>query len=73
MSIKTQKHLEGLRAMSAEQLRKELVRLQLQQFENRMQLRSGQMSRHHLLGVARRDIARIKTLLRQRAGAEGSS
>ncbi len=73
MSIKTQKHLEGLRAMDAEQLREELARLQREQFENRMQLRSGQTARHHVLKIGRREIARIKTLLAQRASAEAAS
>ncbi len=72
MTIKTQKHLDELRTMSDADLREELLRLRREQFENRIQIRSGQLARNHVLQVAQREIARIKTLLQER-GMEASS
>jgi len=72
MTIKTQKHLDELRTMSDADLREELLRLRREQFENRIQIRSGQLARNHVLRVALREIARIKTLLQER-GMEASS
>ena len=56
----------ALREKSDAELRAELLRLRREQFERRMQLRGGQLSRNHLLGEGRRDIARVQTVLAER-------
>lgn len=57
-----------LRQKSAEELQKELMSLLEEQFKLRMQNGTGQMARHHLIKEARRNIARVKTILKQKAG-----
>lgn len=57
-----------LREKSAEDLNKELLGLLREQFNLRMQKTSGQLGQSHLLGQVRKDIARVKTVLSQKAG-----
>ena len=57
-----------LREKSSEELQKELLTLREEQFKLRMQMATGQLGQSHLLGEGRRDIARIKTLLTEKAG-----
>jgi large subunit ribosomal protein L29 len=60
---------KDLREKSVEQLGQELL-VQLQdQFKLRMQRSTGQLVQTHLLKQARRDIARVKTILSQKVGA----
>ncbi|MFO5801952.1 50S ribosomal protein L29 [Klebsiella pneumoniae] len=47
----------------------ELLNLLREQFNLRMQAASGQLQQTHLLKQVRRDVARVKTLLTQKAGA----
>lgn len=54
-----------LREKSPEDLQKELLSLRREQFNLRMQQATGQASQTHQFGVIRRDIARIKTVLRE--------
>ena len=56
-----------LREKSVEELNAELLNLLREQFNLRMQAASGQQT--HLLKQVRRDVARVKTLLTQKAGA----
>ena len=63
--------MQTLRAKDDAELRAELLRLRRSQFELRTQLRTGQLPRNHQLGEARRDIARIKTLLTERQQGDG--
>ena len=55
---------------SVEELNKELLQLREDQFRLRMQKSTGQLGQSHLLTQARRDIARVKTVLTQKAGNE---
>ena len=55
-----------LREKSAAELRDELLRLRKEQFALRMQRASEQLPQTHLIAVARRDIARVKTVMRER-------
>ena len=55
-----------LRDMTAEELRDELLRLRKTQFNLRMQKASGQLGQIHMLNEARRDIARVKTVIREK-------
>lgn len=56
-----------LREKSADELRGELVRLRKEHFGLRMQLASDQLGQPHLLKETKRDIARVKTLIREMA------
>ncbi|MDU6452367.1 MAG: 50S ribosomal protein L29 [Enterobacter hormaechei] len=58
--------------MKAKELREksaELLNLLREQFNLRMQAASGQLQQTHLLKQVRRNVARVKTLLTQKAGA----
>ena len=57
-----------LRDKSAEDLNKQLLTLREEQFKLRMQKATGQLGQTHLLKQAQRDIARVKTVLQQKAG-----
>lgn len=57
-----------LQNKSAEDLNTELNKLLESQFKLRMQKATGQLAQTHLLKQARRDIARVKTVLAQKAG-----
>jgi len=56
-----------LRDKTPEELNEELLRLRKEQFHLRMQKASGQLGQTHLLTEARRDIARIKTVMQEKA------
>ncbi|MCL4408968.1 50S ribosomal protein L29 [Aliidiomarina haloalkalitolerans] len=58
-----------LKAKSVEELNQELLGLLREQFNLRMQAATGQMNQTHLLRQVRRDIARVKTVLNEKAGA----
>lgn len=57
-----------LRDKSVEELQNHQLELFEEQFKQRMQLASGQLSQTHQLGKVRRDIARVKTILREKQG-----
>ena len=57
-----------LREKSVEELNGVLLVQLKEQFKLRMQASTGQLTQTHLLGQVRKDIARIKTALRQKAG-----
>ena len=57
-----------LREKSEEELNQELLKLREEQFKLRMQKATGQLGQTHLLREGQRDIARIKTLLTEKAG-----
>ena len=57
-----------LRDKSAEDLNKQLLTLREEQFKLRMQKSTGQLGQSHLLQQNQRDIARVKTVLTQKAG-----
>jgi large subunit ribosomal protein L29 len=57
-----------LREKSVEELNTELLKQLQEQFKLRMQAATGQLNQTHLLSLARKDVARIKTVLRQKAG-----
>lgn len=57
-----------LRAKSDDELKKELHDLLRAQFGLRMQLATQQLSNTSQMKKVRRDIARVRTLLREKAG-----
>ena len=58
-----------LKAKSVEELNAELLGLLREQFNLRMQAATGQLAQTHLLKTVRRDIARVKTILTEKAGS----
>ncbi len=58
-----------LQDKTVEQLKEELLTQSQNQFKLKMQAATGQLTQTHLLKQTRRDIARIKTVLNQKAGA----
>lgn len=60
--------IQEMRAASPEDLQKELVQALEANFKLRMQKATGQLGQSHLLKARRRQIAQIKTILREKAG-----
>jgi large subunit ribosomal protein L29 len=60
---------QDLREKSVEELHAELLNLLREQFNLRMQAATGQLQQTHTLKAVRRDIARVKTVLTEKAGA----
>ncbi|HKV97119.1 MAG TPA: 50S ribosomal protein L29 [Gammaproteobacteria bacterium] len=58
-----------LRAKNDRQLQEELLALRQEQFNLAMQQASGQMPRGHQIHNVRKNIARVKTVLAERAKA----
>jgi large subunit ribosomal protein L29 len=56
-----------LRAKSVDELNNELVELRRAQFSLRMQLATQQLSKVDQVGKVRRDIARVRTVLAEKA------
>lgn len=57
-----------LREKSVDELNTQLVDLLRDQFNYRMQMTTGQLKQTHLLKQIRRDIARVKSVLTEKAG-----
>ena len=60
---------EKLRTQTPAELREELLKLRKEQFSLRMQRATGQQPKPALFGEARRNIARLKTVLREKQTA----
>jgi large subunit ribosomal protein L29 len=58
-----------LRQKSVDELKQELLALRREQFNLRMQRATSQASKPHLFKRARRNIARVKMVLSEKAGA----
>ena len=54
-----------LKAINPSELNDKLAELQKNQFDLRMAKGNGQLTKNHVLKEVRRDIARIKTLIKQ--------
>jgi len=59
-----------IREKSVEEINKELMALLEEQFKLRMQKGTGQLARPHQMKNVRRNIARLKTILREKSGNE---
>lgn len=57
-----------LRNKSTDELKQDLLSLLKEQFNLRLRKTTGQLNQSHLLRQTKRDIARIKTVLTQKAG-----
>ena len=58
-----------LRDKSADELAEKLIELREEQFKLQMQRATGQLAQTHLLQKNQRDIARVKTVLTEKAGS----
>ena len=58
--------VKDYRDKSEAELKEELLNLRKEQFNLRMQMGAGQMSKPHLFKVVRRNIARLKTVLTEK-------
>ncbi len=58
---------EDLRKKSVKELRDELLSLRKEQFNLRMQQATGQLTRHTEVSQVRKNIARVKTVLSEKA------
>ena len=56
--------IEDVRGMTPDQLAEQLVSLKKEQFNLRFQKATGQIEKTHRVDQVRKDIARIKTVLR---------
>ena len=56
-----------VRALSADQMKDELAKLKKEQFNLRFQKATGQLEKTARFDEVRKDIARIKTIARQKA------
>ena len=56
--------IEDVRGMTPDQLSEQLVSLKKEQFNLRFQKATGQIEKTHRVDQVRKDIARIKTVLR---------
>ena len=65
--MKTKQRTSDLKAMSTDQLSDELLNLKKEQFNLRFQRATGQLENTGRVREVRRDIARVKTLQRQKA------
>lgn len=61
--------INDLRSKSVKELNEVLTGLQKDQFNYRMQKSTGQLPQAHLLTAVRKDIARVKTLIGEKAGS----
>jgi large subunit ribosomal protein L29 len=66
-----EERVKKMRAATPEQLSEELLRLRKEQFALRMQRATGQAVKPDQFGSARRNIARLKTVLREAQTAGG--
>ena len=56
--------IEDVRALTPDQLTEQLTNLKKEQFNLRFQKATGQVEKTHRVGEVRKDIARIRTVLR---------
>jgi large subunit ribosomal protein L29 len=61
--------IDDIRAMTQDQLADELLKLKKEQFNLRFQAATGQIEKTHRVDEVRKDIARIKTVLRSKTAA----
>ena len=69
--MKSTQRLSDIKAMTADQLQDELLNLKKEQFNLRFQRATGQLENTSRVSEVRKDIARVRTLQRQKlAGAK---
>ena len=61
--------IDEVRRLTPDQLSEQLISLKKEQFNLRFQAATGQMEKTHRVNEIRKDIARIKTVLRGKSAA----
>ena len=61
--------IDEIRRLSPDELAAQLLQLKKEQFNLRFQAATGQIEKTHRVGEIRKDIARIKTVLRAKTPA----
>ena len=61
--------IDDVRSLTPDQLADELLKLKKEQFNLRFQAATGQVEKTHRVGEVRKDIARIKTVLRAKSAS----
>lgn len=59
-----------MRSKNVDELKEELTNLRQEQFNLRMQRGAGQLANPARFGIVRKEIARIKTVLTEKAGTK---
>jgi len=62
------KKIDELRNLTVEELQTELLSLRKDQFNLRMKKASGSLDKTHLITLVRKSVARVKTMLTEKAG-----
>lgn len=62
------KTTEELRNLSVDELNNELLSLRKEQLNLRMKKASGSLDKTHLITLVRKTVARVKTILTEKAG-----
>ncbi|ARB92288.1 50S ribosomal protein L29 [Legionella longbeachae] len=62
------KKINELRNLSIEELQNELLLLRKEQLNLRMKKASGSLDKTHLITMVRKSVARVKTMLTEKAG-----
>jgi large subunit ribosomal protein L29 len=72
MAAAAKKKIEDVRMKTPDQLRDDLTRLKKEQFNLRFQKATGQLEKTSRVREVRRDIARIETILSEKAKASAA-
>ncbi len=62
------KNIDELRHLTIEELQTELLSLRKEQFNLRMKKASGSLDKTHLITMVRKSVAKVKTMLTEKAG-----
>ncbi len=62
------KKTNELRNLTTEELQTELLSLRKEQFNLRMKKASGSLDKTHLITMVRKSVAKVKTILTEKAG-----
>lgn len=62
------KKIDELRNLTTAELQTELLSLRKEQFNLRMKKASGSLDKTHLITMVRKSVARVKTMLTEKAG-----
>ncbi len=62
------KKIDELRNLTVDELQTELLSLRKEQFNLRMKKASGSLDKTHLITLVRKSVAKVKTILTEKAG-----
>ena len=64
------KNTTDLRKLTKEELHAEILSLRMEQFNLRMKKANGVLDKTHVVSLVRRAIARVKTIMTEKAGSD---